>query len=96
MLQPHPQGTLLAVRASPGSRKQGVTGVHGSRLKVAVHAAPEKGKANQAILEVLAEAFKLKRSQVVLKSGETSQAKSVLLIGITPEQVQAMLTAAGG
>lgn len=91
MLQAHPQGTLLAVRASPGSRKQGIIGTHGDRLKVAVHAAPEKGKANQAVLDVLAEAFDLRRSQVALVSGETSQTKTVLLNGITPEEVLAKL-----
>lgn len=88
MLQAHPLGVVLLIRAQPGSRKQGIVGTHADRLKVAVHAAPEKGKANQAILETVAELLDLKRSQVQLMSGETSQEKKLLITGVTLEELQ--------
>lgn len=93
MLKAHPQGTLLLIRAQPGSRKQGILGTYGERLKVAVHAVPEKGKANQAVIEVLAKALDLKRSQVQLVSGETSQEKTVLICGVTMVELQGRLAA---
>jgi uncharacterized protein len=60
-------------------------------LKVAVHAAPEKGKANAAIIEVLAEKLGLKRSQIHLISGETTPKKTVLIEGVTVSVLQTLL-----
>ena len=68
----HADGWILPVRAQPGARKAGVQGEQGGRLKVAVTAPPEDGKANRALLEVLRDVLGLKRSQVELLSGETS------------------------
>lgn len=91
MLRTHPQGTLLDLRAQPGARREGIVGVQADRLKVAVHAAPEKGKANAAIIEVLAEELGLKRSQIQLVSGETSPKKTVLLEGISLDALHARI-----
>jgi uncharacterized protein (TIGR00251 family) len=66
---------LLPVHAQPGARRNGIVGVHAGRLKVAVTQAPEKGKANDAIIEVLAEGLSLKRSQISLASGPTNSRK---------------------
>lgn len=74
-------GVILPVRAQPGSRKNAVTGVHDGRLKVAVTQVAEKGKANDAIAEVLAEALGLKPSQLKLISGQTNPLKKFLVIG---------------
>lgn len=80
-LQPTVGGIILPVQAQPGARKNGVTGAHGGRLKVAVTQAPEKGKANKALIEVLAEALGLKRTAIRLLSGETSSHKKFLVAG---------------
>jgi uncharacterized protein (TIGR00251 family) len=79
----HPQGIVLPVQAQPGARQNGVTGVHGGRLKVSVTQAPEKGKANQALAKVLADALGVKKSQVELLAGATSGAKKFLVVGLT-------------
>jgi uncharacterized protein (TIGR00251 family) len=92
MLKAHPQGVVLLVRAQPGSRREGVLGVHGDRLKTAVHAAPEKGKANGALIEVLAKALGVKRNQISLLTGETSQDKSFLINGLQLDTAQARIT----
>jgi len=65
----------LNVIVSAKSSKNEVMGVYSDSLKVKVMAAPEKGKANAAAIEVLAEFFHIKRSQVQLFSGETSRNK---------------------
>ena len=81
-------GVILPVQAQPGARKNAVVGEHAGRLKVAVTQAPEKGKANEAILKVLAEALQLSRSQLELVRGETARQKEVLITGISPEDLQ--------
>ncbi|HQR08000.1 MAG TPA: DUF167 domain-containing protein [Gemmatales bacterium] len=91
MLRNHPEGVLLCLRVQPGSRKEGILGVHADRLKVAVHAAPEKGKANAAVIDVLAKALGLAKNQIVLQQGATNQNKVVLLMGVTLQQTTAML-----
>ena len=75
-------GVILPVQAFPGSRKNAVNGVRQGRLKVAVTQAPERGKANEAIVEVLAEALGLKRRQISLIAGETNPLKTFLVTGV--------------
>ena len=89
MIQPHPDGATLAVRAQPGAKKDAVLGRHGDSLKVAVTAPPEDGRANAALVEHLKTVLGVKRSQVVLLSGEKNRNKVFLIRGLTPEQVEA-------
>lgn len=88
-------GVVLPVQAQPGARRNGVTGVHAGRLKVAVTQAPEKGKANKALIEVLSEALGLKRAQIRLMSGETAGLKKFVVAGVDKaalgERVEAAL-----
>ena len=92
-VEPHPDGVILPVRAQPGAKKNVVTGEHDGALKVAVTQAPQKGKANKALVKVIADAMGLRKSQVSLVSGETSQHKKFLLNGTTVESIQATLDA---
>ena len=87
----HSEGCVLAVRAQPGARRNAIVGEQAGALKVAVTAPPDKGRANEAIVEVLAESLGLKRSQVELVSGQTSRAKKFLVRGLTAESLQNIL-----
>ena len=80
-------GCILPVRAQPGSRRAGLISEQAGALKVAVTAAPEQGKANKAIAEVLRQALGLKRSQIELVSGATSREKRFFLRGIGKEEL---------
>lgn len=99
MLQPHPQGVVLSIRAQPGARRAGICGRHGDALKVAVTQVAERGKANAAIIEVLAEQLGLRRSQCLLLSGETSRTKRMLIEGVElkelTERIEAVLGQSG-
>lgn len=90
-LQSTPDGVILPVQAQPGARKNGITGHHAGRLKVAVTQAPEKGKANKALVQVLAEQLGLTRSQITLVAGETSSQKKFLVQGVTAAELQSRL-----
>jgi len=85
-------GTRLRLRVKPGARKTAIVGVHGGALKVAVAAAPEKGKANRAVVKLLAEVLDLPASAVTIAAGETSQDK-VAEIALNPMAVRAILAA---
>ena len=91
----HAEGSIVSVRAQPGARRNAIVGAHNGALKVAVSAPPEKGKANDAVADVLCAALQLKRSQVELLAGPASRDKKFLLRGVTPaaalEQIQAIL-----
>lgn len=92
-LQAHSEGVVLPVRAQPGAGASGLRGEHGGALKVAVTQIAEKGKANQAILEVLIDELDLKRSQVELLSGDTQRQKRVLIRDITVQELRDRIAA---
>jgi uncharacterized protein (TIGR00251 family) len=71
---------LLEVKAVPGSSYSGISGFLGSALKIKVAAPPEKGKANEEIIQILAETFKVPRSSIQLKYGTTSARKKFHII----------------
>jgi uncharacterized protein (TIGR00251 family) len=72
---------LLLLKVVPKASRDRVVGWVGDRLKVQVTAAPERGKANAAVVEVLAAALGVSRSQVRIVSGETSPLKTVVIDG---------------
>ena len=90
-LTPHERGTVLPVKAQPGAKTNAVLGERAEALRVAVTAAPERGKANEAIADVLAEALRVKSSQVRLLSGETARNKRFLIEGVTLEELKIKL-----
>jgi uncharacterized protein (TIGR00251 family) len=96
MLEVSPKGIVLPVKAHAGGKHNGITGEHAGALKVSVTQAPEKGKANNAILEVIAEALGLKRGQIELMSGPTSSQKKFLIREITREELWQRLAIALG
>lgn len=87
-LDAHPSGSVLHVRAQPGARRNAITGIHAGALKIAVTAAPEKGKANAAIVSVLCDQLNLSPSQVAVVAGETSRQKKLLITGISSDELQ--------
>ncbi len=90
-IQAHPEGATLAIRAQPGAKKNAIGGEQGGALKVAVSAPPEDGRANEAILDLLRETFQLKRSRLEILKGQANRNKIVLIRGITPAALTALI-----
>ncbi|NQU23298.1 MAG: DUF167 domain-containing protein [Candidatus Nealsonbacteria bacterium] len=86
-LAPHSEGTVLPVRARPGARRNEIRGEQDGMLKVCVTQAPEKGKANKALIVLLAKGLSLRKSQLELIAGETSSQKRFLVRNVTPEEL---------
>jgi uncharacterized protein (TIGR00251 family) len=79
--------TVVLVHVHPGGRKTMISGVHGGRLKISLSAPPVDGKANEALLDLLAELLHRPRRQVHLQSGTTSRDKSVRIEAADAEAV---------
>jgi uncharacterized protein len=98
MIRETAEGVTLSVRAQPGAKKTAITGVYGERaaaqLKIAVHAPPIEGRANEALIAFLADLFSLPRKNVILVSGETNRSKVFLVRGIDVEKAQSAIKSA--
>lgn len=84
----------LRLRVVPGARRPGVVGRHGDAWKVRVSAPAEAGKANDAMLALLAEALQVPRRDLHVASGRSSRDKVVSLEGLTIETAEARLAVA--
>lgn len=74
------QNFVLTLHVQPGAKRTEAIGLHGDALKIKLAAAPVEGKANAALLKYLAECFEVPRNQVVLKYGEKSRRKTVMIL----------------
>jgi len=70
-----PEGALLPVRVQPRARRNEVVGWQGAALRVRVTAPPTDGRANQAVVELLAAVLGLPRASIALVSGAASRDK---------------------
>jgi uncharacterized protein len=87
--------TRLRLRVSPGARSDTVVGRHGDGWKVRVTAPPEDGKANAAVLRLLAERLDLPGGSVTLVSGLSGRDKIVELAGIDAAEAERRLERQG-
>lgn len=85
------RGLSFAVKVQPRARRNAITGTVGGALKLALTAAPVEGKANQAVIDFLADFFDIPRSSVTIASGKTSRLKVILISGINAEQLRRRL-----
>jgi uncharacterized protein len=88
--------TRLQLRVSPGGSSARVVGRHGDAWKVRVAAPPEAGKANEAVLRLLAATLDLAQRDVTLVSGHAARDKVVSLAGIGADETDRRLAAAAG
>jgi uncharacterized protein len=86
--------TRLRLRVTPGAASAGIVGRHGDAWKVRVTAAPENGRANDAVVRLLAELFDVARDDVTIVAGHGSRDKVVELAGIDGDEAERRLDAA--
>ena len=82
-IEPWEDGAAFHVKAHAGARRQGLAGVHDGMLRVEVQTAPERGRANQAIVKLLARELGVPAGAVELLSGETQGKKRFGVHGVT-------------
>ncbi len=87
-LQQSDLGVRVPVKVVAGASRSRVVGIFDGALKVAVAAPPEKGKANKALIKILAETFDLPKNRVSIEQGQSSHHKIVLLHGADADHVR--------
>jgi uncharacterized protein (TIGR00251 family) len=83
----------LAIKVVPGASRSKIAGNWGTALKVAVSAPPEGGKANAALIKLLAKSLGVKRASVTIISGQTQPVKRVAIANTTVGEVRRRLAA---
>jgi uncharacterized protein len=77
----------LELHVQPGARKTEVAGMHGARIKIRLAAPATEGRANEALIEFLAEKFGVAKRDIRILSGMKSRDKRVLIEGVTTQEL---------
>ena len=86
------EGTVIfSVRVQPRAKKDEIAGEMGGALKVRLRAPAVEDRANEALVEFLAQLLKTPRSAVRILSGERSRTKRIEIYGVTRQQILALL-----
>ena len=85
----------LSVKVVPGASRDRVVGRYGDAVKVQVSAPPEGGRANEAVLALLAHALNVRSNQLRLVRGHTQSRKVIQVDGVEQAEVDARLEALG-
>ena len=89
------KAAVLEVKIVPNASRNEVIGwLEGGVLKVKVQAPPEGGRANKALIGLLAGELGLPKNRVTIQSGETSRHKRIAVAGLSKAEVLAKLKAA--
>ena len=87
--------TRLRLRVSPGARRSELVGPFAGGWKVRIAAPAEDGRANEAVLRLLAETLQVPRRDIALVSGHAGRDKVVALTGLALDETERRLAGAG-
>ena len=88
------RGTVtFSVRVQPRASKNEIAGPWAGTLKVRLNAPAVENRANEALVEFLAELLKTPKSAVRIRSGKQSRTKHVEIIGVTRQQIEGLIQA---
>jgi uncharacterized protein (TIGR00251 family) len=79
---PGRRGIRLRIRAVPGARREAILGFHGEALRVSVRAPADRGRANEALLDLLADRLGVGRRDLELLSGRSGRDKVLAVRGV--------------
>lgn len=96
MLEQSERGVIITVKAHAGARQNAILGERNGALRIAVTAAPEKGKANRAIIELLSKTLGVPKSAIELIAGDMSPQKRFLIAAATLESVAHVIASTTG
>ena len=84
-------GTVFPVRVVPKASRSEIVGSEGGTLKVRIAAPPVKGKANKALVKLLAKTLGVSGSQVEIISGHKTRRKTVRVYGVDSEALRDLM-----
>ena len=79
-------GTRLKLRVIPGAGRSEIVGRYGDAWKVRIGAAPERGRANAELLDLLSERLGVRRAELSIVSGLATKDKVVELRGLSAHE----------
>ncbi|MEW5718173.1 MAG: DUF167 domain-containing protein [Chloroflexota bacterium] len=82
---------MFAVKVIPRASKNQIAGIEGDAFKIRLTAPPVEGKANDALIEFLADALGVRRAQIEIVMGHTSRRKIVRVRGVSAREVEKRL-----
>lgn len=82
---------FLDLKVIPNAKRNQVVGLLGNKLKVKVSAPPEAGKANEAVVRLIAQELQIKASRITLAKGHAVPEKTLRIDGLTSTQIRARL-----
>jgi uncharacterized protein (TIGR00251 family) len=83
--------TEIKVRVLPKSSRTEIIGIEGDTYKVKLTAPPVEGKANKALIELLAGRLRIGKGRVDIVSGNRSRLKTVRIHGLSSEEVTSLM-----
>ena len=89
-ITPRGDGSSLRLRVKAGAWTSALGAVHGGALRVSINAAPERGRANKAVLRLLADELEIRMSALEWIAGQSSQDKLVW-IKLSPKELRSRL-----
>ncbi len=84
-------GVVFTAKIVPGSSKTSLCGALDGMMKIKISAAPEKGKANQCLVEFLAKQLGVKKKTVRVIAGQTNPVKNIEVMGLSAEELTTKL-----
>jgi uncharacterized protein len=84
-------GAAFAVHIVPKAAKNEVVGKHGDALKINLISNTVGGIANDTLINFIAQKLNIKREKVEIAAGLTSAEKMVIVVGVSPQQVETLL-----
>ncbi len=86
-----PNTAVFYVKVIAGSSRTAPAGVQNGMLKIKLSAAPQRGKANQALVDFLADKLGVKKKFIRITAGLTSKVKQITVEQITPQALMEKL-----
>jgi uncharacterized protein len=81
----------IRVKVTPGTGRNEIVGRHGEAWRIRVASAPERGRANDAALRLLADTLSLPRRSLSVVAGHTAREKLVAVDGMSATEAEARL-----
>ena len=87
------EGLLISINVQPRSSKTEIIGMHQNSLKIKLTSPPVEGAANSLLIKFISKKLGIAKSKIVLKSGEKSRQKKLIIKGCSKEEIIKKLAA---
>jgi uncharacterized protein len=88
--------TKISVKVQPNAGKNEVVGLVNGVWKIKIAAPPDKGKANNELIELLSDLLGQRKDTISIIRGQTSHNKLVTIGGLTAPEIESRLSARSG